>query len=143
MGERALRSALEFYAAPENWTEPNQANSQELFDTAMGLDLGSRAREALACYAPTPAVEQWQPIESAPKDGRHVILYCDYYGVGRCAWEGWRKVWRSDDPSHGIGFPHPTHWMPLPDFPPGSVRAENARLTALAATTEAEGSTST
>lgn len=77
--------------------------------------------------------QQWQPIETAPKDGRHVILYCDYYGVGRCAWESWRGVWRSDDPNHGIGFPQPTHWMPLPDFPTGSVRAENARRAALAA----------
>lgn len=74
----------------------------------------------------------WQPIETAPKDGRHVLLYCDYYGIGRCAWESWRSVWRSDDPNHGIGFPQPTHWMPLPDYPTGSVRAENARRAALA-----------
>jgi hypothetical protein len=87
-------------------------------------------------YASPSAPEGWQPIETAPKDGRHVILYCDYYGVGRCAWESWRGVWRSDDPNHGIGFPQPTHWMPLPDFPASSVRAEIARRAVLAATNE-------
>lgn len=102
-------------------------------------------RRILACIeiepAPTPRpdVAGWQPIETAPKDGRHVILYCDYYGIGRCAWESWRGVWRSDDPNHGIGFPQPTHWMPLPDFPADSVRAENARRASLSApTTEAD-----
>lgn len=72
------------------------------------------------------SVGDWHPIETAPKDGSHVLLYCDYYGIGRCVWEGWRNVWRSDDPNHGIGFPQPTHWMPLPDFPEGSARAKNA-----------------
>lgn len=61
--------------------------------------------------------EQWQPIETAPKDGTYVLLYCDYYGIGRCVWDDWRGVWRSDDPNHGIGFPQPTHWMPLPAAP--------------------------
>lgn len=66
----------------------------------------------------------WQPIETAPKNGSHVLLYCDYYGVGRCAWESWRGVWRSDDPNHGLGYPEPSHWMPLPDAPPGTARAK-------------------
>jgi hypothetical protein len=45
-----LAAALEFYATAKNWTAADQVNSQELFDTAMGADLGQRARAALAAY---------------------------------------------------------------------------------------------
>jgi hypothetical protein len=119
---KKLFSALEFYANPANWTDAGQVNDQELFDTAMGKDLGALARKVLD---ESKQEEDWQPIETAPKDGRHVLLYCEYYGIGRCAWESWRNVWRSDDPNHGIGFPQPTHWMPLPAFPKDSIRAKN------------------
>lgn len=35
---------IAFYADEANWTEPGQANKQELFDTVMGEDLGRSAR---------------------------------------------------------------------------------------------------
>ena len=71
---------------------------------------------------------QWQPIETAPKDGREVILWFPFkdiainglYGeVSEGDWEtGYRKwmewlvadeLWFQEDPSQA-----PTHWMPLP-----------------------------
>ena len=83
---------------------------------------------------------EWQPIETAPKDGGHVLLYCaGEIGVGR-----WTAVWHPDDmqwvsralrpfeeddrirtavalgPSlhtHGGGLRGPTHWMHLPEKP--------------------------
>lgn len=65
------------------------------------------------------AVEGWQPIETAPKDGSRVLAIWLYrpgdadagsksHGVVR--WCGW---WDS----HGFTVPKPTHWRPLPEPP--------------------------
>lgn len=43
-----LTEALTFYADPANWTSEDQVNIHELFDVAMGDDLGKRARDTLA-----------------------------------------------------------------------------------------------
>lgn len=116
--------------------------SSIICEETCGLTSACKSREAANAlfdkgYLVKPISHEtgWQPIDTAPKDGRHVLLYCDYYGVGRCAWESWRGVWRSDDPNHGIGFPHPTHWMPLPEAPAGSARALNAENACRAALT--------
>lgn len=73
-------------------------------------------------------MSEWQPIESAPKDGTHVILLVDdvaiegWYGP---RWDGdtnpaWSYVRLS---SHGCGCcgsddGEPTAWIPLPGAPP-------------------------
>ncbi len=71
------------------------------------------------------AAEQWQPIETAPKDGTS-ILVVDHGGTVREA--GWWDRWYGDtsnpgwmiancDEEYGI-YVAATHWMPLPP-PPG------------------------
>lgn len=72
-------------------------------------------------------MSEWQPIETAPKDGTVI----DLWAVDRCAncfWyeqedpEDWRySEWRqlySEAPhsSFPLGL-EPTHWMPLPEPP--------------------------
>lgn len=71
---------------------------------------------------------QWQPIETAPKDGTEVILWFPFkdiainghYGevsegdweTGNRTWMEWLvadELWFQEDPSQA-----PTHWMPLP-----------------------------
>lgn len=65
----------------------------------------------------------WQPIETAPKDGTHILVYPALMGVPLVA--SWKS--KSDDFDY-IGFwrnpmtekavPYmPTHWMPIPKPP--------------------------
>jgi hypothetical protein len=68
---------------------------------------------------------EWQPIETAPKDGTrvHVARYIDGYGwilgVGRHVIVGIVGGWISwgVGPFGELGLSHPTHWQPLPSPP--------------------------
>lgn len=69
-------------------------------------------------------MSEWQPIETAPKDGTHILLAWSYKNgtpprVSEC-------FWRNDMPFsqdgvwwcfHGRMFAEPTHWQPLPTPP--------------------------
>lgn len=57
----------------------------------------------------------WKPIETAPKDGTHVLLFrpeINFVGY----WSGTRRAWIASTHSYPAG-PAPTHWMPLPPDP--------------------------
>lgn len=66
----------------------------------------------------------WQPISTAPKDGRDVFLVCNGSAhVGRYYRDehySHGKLSRSSEGWHLFGFagfardPKPTHWMPIP-----------------------------
>ena len=71
---------------------------------------------------------EWQPIETAPKDGTPMLLFYPILGVCFGCWDhigtadwwiadsvgedpsGWRCPYQEDDME-------PTHWMPLPAPP--------------------------
>lgn len=61
---------------------------------------------------------EWQPIETAPKDGTDIVVGCGpwhdpLYGIA-CwdgALEGW-QIWFTDKV-----VDWPSHWMPLPPSP--------------------------
>jgi hypothetical protein len=61
-------------------------------------------------------MSDWQPIETAPKDGTKILAweFDDYtivwWGVSASGWYGWKF---SDD---WISC-YPTHWQPLPAPP--------------------------
>lgn len=63
---------------------------------------------------------EWQPIETAPKDGTQILVFMPTYFQGKggmqvCVWMNW-----SDAPgwySHVSGRHEPTHWMRLPEPP--------------------------
>ncbi len=76
---------------------------------------------------------EWQPIETAPKDGTHILLFIEskiiegwwekreYDGPWPMVLELWKTIWLSE---HGCGCcaednDDPTHWMPLPEGPDG------------------------
>lgn len=81
----------------------------------------------------------WQPIETAPKDGREVILR-DRDRVGCACWTRWPDVHDTDGAleieggegwtvgADGDEWRNPTHWMPLP-APPGSQGSGHAPAT--------------
>lgn len=58
----------------------------------------------------------WQPIETAPKDGTPILVWIDDH-VAEVEWDedGWIGVW--EDISSSSGDDYPTHWMPLPEPP--------------------------
>lgn len=73
----------------------------------------------------------WQPIETAPKDGTHILLFPALLGVPLVA--RWEKptptfmmprapaichngYWRAALTSKATPYT-PTHWMPLPEPP--------------------------
>lgn len=60
----------------------------------------------------------WQPIETAPKDGTNIIITdgCGCYSV--VSWANYWAIWLF--PGYGDSdneFYYPTHWMPLPEPP--------------------------
>lgn len=66
----------------------------------------------------------WQPIETAPKDGRAVVVYAEYgmSGKKRRAPITFASVARFSRGWGWLSVPtdiqlHPTHWMPLPAPP--------------------------
>jgi hypothetical protein len=56
----------------------------------------------------------WQPIETAPRDGAWVLGWA--YGeplVVRWLNGQWVETFRGEE----VGFDYPTHWMPIPKGP--------------------------
>jgi hypothetical protein len=65
---------------------------------------------------------EWQPIETAPKDGTDIVVTCGpendpMYGVAYWDKNAWRLWW--SDTATGKSRPHtwPTLWLPLPPLP--------------------------
>ncbi len=73
-------------------------------------------------------MSEWQPIETAPRDGSDVLVFggtyssecisCEFYGVAFNAvaiawWDERSKTWNGGD----LVTHNPTHWMPLPEPP--------------------------
>jgi hypothetical protein len=74
--------------------------------------MGPRTRAALLAGAEALEQAAWQPIETAPKDGRGFLAWNESLRIVEITW------WREN--MAGI-----THWRPLPD---GPMTAALARL---------------
>ena len=55
---------------------------------------------------------EWQPIETAPKDGSFILLATPKGRIADGSWSLVYKVW-----SWPYVMVEPTHWMPLPTPP--------------------------
>jgi hypothetical protein len=63
------------------------------------------------------AALQWQPIETAPKDGTSILGWMGEMGGAEVIW--WssdNSGWDRGDYAPG-GRPAPTHWAPIPEPP--------------------------
>jgi hypothetical protein len=57
----------------------------------------------------------WMPIETAPRDGREVLIYSGAVDVALFEYGQW---WSSGCDEYGNDRRvYPTHWMPLPPPP--------------------------
>ena len=69
-------------------------------------------------------MSDWQPIETAPRDGSGVLLALDYGGRGYRYVAHWHRelgLWARDEVASAVFPSHMqnwfTHWMPLPAKP--------------------------
>lgn len=61
-------------------------------------------------------MSEWQPIETAPKDGNEILLWVVDLGARPAFWEN--DVWCSPVDGHTMyGNGEVSHWMPLPEPP--------------------------
>ena len=133
---------------------PSRGDLEKIWEILAGLQACAKERDARVT-APRPlgvvgsGIEAWQPIETAPKDGTHIlgrlVHLPDSAGYGghieaREIWwrDGVRGIfgeamtWHAGDDFEsghlGYGDCHygsavPTHWMPLPQPPNARVAA--------------------
>ena len=77
-----------------------------------------RSSDIAGCYNRLLEEVKWQPIETAPKDGRK-ILVCS--NIGFIAFARWKVIFGEGNwNTMGGGITQPddiTHWMPLPKAP--------------------------
>lgn len=62
-------------------------------------------------------MSEWQPIESAPKDGTEVLVIGTYHNMLYSQPEMIVAQYKRGWWSHRSVISHVTHWMPLPEFP--------------------------
>ena len=121
---RMLHDEMADYIFLNNLGDPHKNQSMRM------------ARDALASLPAsaqaTANVQQWQPIETAPKDdNKHVLLFGDGPAIRECCYVGYLSPARVND--SGIdewkemasGYVmRPTNWMPLPEPPTEAIREE-------------------
>jgi hypothetical protein len=69
---------------------------------------------------PSTRSHQWEPIDTAPHDGTHIVLSDgEVVTVGRYLENGRWFGANADPTDYWDGELYPTHWMPLPTPPEG------------------------
>ena len=62
------------------------------------------------------SMTDWQPINSAKKDGSEILAFIPGFGMGQMVLYWTDGYWRAT--ANGMGLKiEPTHWMPLPGAP--------------------------
>jgi hypothetical protein len=113
---RLEREALKRIAADAMTAQSDPDASANVYRRALQI-ICSDALKVLDGVAPAP---DWQPIETAPKDGTNVLLWWPFWCKGRptIGYFGFHGIqqWAAPECLEGDGDP-PTHWMPLPTEP--------------------------
>lgn len=132
-GRQLVHSAYEMFLSRiakyndpynEEWDWDDVADKWARHAYAAFRDLLAVSVSAQAVRTDTVSVSQWQPIESAPKDGTDVVLFWPGYGNGVTVgfyldnsntahpWAGW-----SVHSGQLARYGQPTCWQPLPAPP--------------------------
>lgn len=131
-------SAVDRSYLVELWRNIHDANAQALEDQREHLRYSGVSAETAVARLKETALTGWNPIETAPKDGTMVLLYCgEGCGTMLARWiapcnflneseyRGDLGDWEDEDwffadfveggrvSNDGV----PTHWMPLPKKP--------------------------
>jgi hypothetical protein len=88
--------------------------------------------EKLKAIAQRLEDDEWQPIETAPKDGEMVLVndttdgYTPWVAASYRAdeeWSGWVYDDKTTEDSNPLG-PNPTHWLLIPELPISKAKNE-------------------
>ena len=129
----AIEASGTHKVAPVELT-PEMIEAAETCDEAIGAINQDMWSAMLSARPPLPEGEktymsQWQPIETAPKDGTPILVFSPYEvrteptnvivakfeRHGSQEWWGYCENLIAD--VQGMIDPEPTHWMPLPSPP--------------------------
>jgi len=61
-------------------------------------------------------MSEWQPIETAPRDGTRVLIADEDVWMAVARFWPCNMAW-TEDAASGLKLNEPTHWMPLPEPP--------------------------
>ena len=105
--------------ALEYLREENERQHFDILAMNQSLDLLREENERLKADA---GLSEWQPIETAPKDGTDILVMTGetMHVVRWINIHGDFDYWAVDDNKHGpftLRGKAPTNWMPLPDPP--------------------------
>jgi hypothetical protein len=102
------------------WQESMRYVTEDRDDKKHALrKMTERAETAVAEVARLTQEQEkrgWQPIATAPKDGRPFLMWAAGSRVTEGFWDDLKLFFRSSYLSPLFAF-RPTHWMPLPDPP--------------------------
>jgi hypothetical protein len=120
----ALRQRINEHTQPYTLAECDVAFSSRLMaNDITALIVEVERLRAAASVSAVPPKSEWQPIETAPKDGRRLLMFLGdafrfpdpcvlRWGIEDGGdYEGWI------DADEFAPDPQPTHWMPLPLTP--------------------------
>ena len=107
-----MTTEMKLVPVEPNW-EMQVSGRDAIIDASSDDNLDTSTDDAAAIYRAmlTAAPDPWQPIETAPKDGRPIIVTDGAAVYGSAWWHGRDSVWLDCDGCT------PTHWMPLPAPP--------------------------
>ncbi len=115
-----LATVCEHYNAIESVSEDYDEGRKD----ALGDIIATFESDAPLLPAVAPAPSGWQPIETAPKTSRHILVWTP---ANKCtslvAWDT-EQGWTHGFCNHRL-IDTPTHWQPLP-LPPASTARDDA-----------------
>jgi len=76
-----------------------------------------KAAARIMASTPSPEGQTWQPIETAPKDGRRVLVMWEYWSSEPFVAYFKHGRWNGEVALSECSDDGPTHWMPLPSPP--------------------------